>query len=77
MSGADNLTSDVVVITDFGALRMTYYKLVTADVAPSGIIIFLLLTGTKTLSRLIRPKNRTDFRIPDDERLEKLGERVF
>ena len=45
--GADKPASDVVVVTDFGTLRFTLNKLVTADVASSGIIIFLLLANTK------------------------------
>ena len=52
---ADQPPRDVVVITDFGTLRLAFYELVTADVAPSGIIIFLLLAGTKALHRPIRP----------------------
>ena len=42
--GSDKPARDVVVVTDFGTFHLTLYKFVTADVALSGIIIFLLLT---------------------------------
>ena len=64
VGGIDKSARDVVVVTDFGTFRFTLYKLVTADVAPSGIIIFLLLAGTEALYRTIRPKNRHDLGFP-------------
>ena len=45
VGGADKPFRDVVVITDFGTLLFALYKLVSADVASRGIIIFLLLAG--------------------------------
>ena len=77
MGGADKQARDVVVVTDFGTLRFTLYKLATADVAPSGIIIFLLLASTKALYRLIRLENRYDLSFLHDERVKKLGKRVL
>ena len=77
VSGADKPARDVVVVTDFGTLCFTLYKLVTADVAPSGIIIFLLLAGTKALYRPIRSNNRHDLSFPHNERVKKLGESVL
>ena len=77
VGGADKPARDVIVVTDFGTLRFTLYKLVTADVASSGIIIFLLLANTKALHRPIRPENRHDLCFPHDERVKKLGERVL
>ena len=74
---ADKPARDLVVVTDFGTLRFTIYKLVTADVAPSCIIIFLELAGTKALHCLIRPENRYDLCFPHNERVKKLGERVL
>ena len=55
VGGADKPARDVVVVTDFGTLRFTFYELVTADVAPSSIIIFFLLAGTEALHRPICP----------------------
>ena len=55
VSSADNPASNVVVVTDFRALCFSLYKLVTADVASSGIIIFFFLAGTKALNRPICP----------------------
>ena len=43
VSSADKPACDVIVVTDFGTLRFTLNKLVMADVAFSGIIIFILL----------------------------------
>ena len=54
VSGADKPALDVFVVTDVKTLRFTLYKLATADVAPIGIIIFLLLASTKALHCLIR-----------------------
>ena len=53
--GADKRARDVVVVTDFGTLRFPFYELVTADVAPRFIIIFLMLTGTKAFHCSICP----------------------
>ena len=77
VSGADKPARDVVVVTDLGTLRFTLYELVTADVAPSGIIIFLLLSGTEALHCLIRSENRYDLSFPHDERVKELGKRVL
>ena len=77
VGGADKPARDVVMVTDFWTFRFTLYKLVTADVAPSGIIIFLLLTGTVALHRPIRPKNRHDLGFLHDKRVKELSERVF
>ena len=54
MGGAYKRPHDVVVITDFGTLRLALYELVMAEVPPSGIIIFVLLAGTEALNRPIR-----------------------
>ena len=45
VSSSDKPACNVVVVTDFGTLCLTLNELVTADVAPCGIIIFLLLAG--------------------------------
>ena len=77
VSSVDKPACDVVEITDLGTLRLTLNKLVTADVAPSDIIILLLLARAKALHLLIRPENRHDFCFPLDESVKKLGERVL
>ena len=77
VGNADKPARDVVVVTNFGTLRVTLYELVTADVATSGIIIFILLAGTEALHRPIRPENRHDLCFPHDERVKEFGERVF
>ena len=77
VSCADKPARNVVVVTDFRTLRLTLYKLVMADVAPSDIIIFLLLAGTKALHCQICMKNRYDLRFPHDERIKEFSERIF
>ena len=67
----------MVVVSDFMTFRFTLYKLVTADVAPSGIIIFFLLASTQALHRSICRKYRYDFRFPHDKRVKELGDRVL
>ena len=64
MGCADKLARDVIVVTDFGTLCFILYELVTAHVAPRGIIIFLLLASTEALHGLIRPENRNYLRFP-------------
>ena len=53
VGGADKPAPDVVVVSDFGALSLTFYKLVSADVALRGIIILLFLVSTQAIHRLI------------------------
>ena len=77
VGGSDKPVRDMVVVSDFRTLRFTIYELVTADVAPSGIIIFHLLAATQALHRSICPKYRYDFGFPHDKRVKELGERVF
>ena len=67
----------MVVVTDFGTLRLAFYELVTANAAPHCIIIFHLLASTKAYHRQIRPENRQDLCFPHDERVKKLAERIF
>ena len=75
--GADEPARDMVVVSDFRTLCFTFYKLVTADVAQSGIIVFLLLAGTQALHRSICPKYRYEFRFPYNKRVKEHGERVL
>ena len=77
VGGADKPASNVVMVTDFGTLRFILYKLVTADVAPSGIIIFFLLADTKSLHCPIRLENRHNLCFPHNKRVKELGDRVL
>ena len=77
LSGADNPARYVVVVTFFRTLCFTLYKLVTADVAPSCIIIFLLLANTEALHRPIPSENRYNICFLQNQRVKKLGERVL
>ena len=77
LSSDDKPACNVVVVTDFGTLRLTFNKLVTADVAKCGIIILLLLAGAKALHRPIRPENRHDLYFPHDERVKERPARLL
>ena len=77
LGGDDKPAHDVVVVTDFWTLCLAVYKLVTANVAPSGIIIILLLASTTALYPQILFENRHDFCFLHDERVIKLSERVI
>ena len=77
VSSADKPACDVVVVTGFGTLRLTFNKRVTADVAASSIIILFLLASAEALHRPICPENRHDLCFPHDESVRKLGERVL
>ena len=67
----------MVVVTDFWAFCYSLYNAVTADVTPSGIIIFILLAGTYALHRSISLKKRYDLCFPQNENVKKLDERVL
>ena len=54
VGGADKIPRSVVLITDFGILRIAFYEQETTDVALSGSIKFSLLAGTEALHRPIR-----------------------
>ena len=69
--GADEVSHDVVVITDFGALRLAPLEIVAAYVAPRGIVIHLLAC-TQTLHLLIRPENLHNLRLPLNKHVETL-----
>ena len=77
MGGADKSASNVVVVTNFGALCFILYKLVTEDVALSAIIICCLLANTKALHCPIRLNNRHDLCFTHDKQVKKLGEHVY
>ena len=57
----------LVVVSDYGTARLTLYELVSADVAPGGIIILHLLLGTQTIHRSIRPEFRNNPRFPNNK----------
>ena len=67
----------MIVVTDIGTVRVTLYEFVTANVAPCGIIIFVLFAGTEALYRPICSKNRYDLCFPHNKRVKELGERVL
>ena len=77
VGSADKPASHLVVVTDFGTFCFSLYELVTANVEPSGIMIFLLLAGTEALHRPIRQENRHNLCFPHNEQVKKLGERVL
>ena len=65
VGSADKPARNVVVVSDFGALSLTFYKLVSANVSPRGIIIFLLLASTQAIHRSIRPEFRNYLCFPN------------
>ena len=67
----------MIVVSDFKTLRFILFELVTADVAPSGLIIFLLLASTQALHRAICLKYCYNFRFSHKKRVKELGDRVF
>ena len=77
VAGADKPVRYVVVITDFEAISLTLYRLVSSHVAPRSIIILLLLESTKAIYCLIRLEFLNYFCFPNDKGVYELGERVF
>ena len=55
VGGADKATGYVVVVTDFGTLRLAHQELVSADIAPCCIIKLLLLASIEPVNRSIFP----------------------
>ena len=74
---ANKPARDVVVGTDFGAIDLAFYELVTTNVAARKINLLVLLAGTQTFHRPIFLENRHDLGFQDDKRVEELGERVL
>ena len=54
VGGAYKPARYVVVVANFGTPPLALYELVSADVAPGGIIILLLLASTWAIHRSIR-----------------------
>ena len=77
MGGDDKPARDVIVVTNFGTLSFTLYKLGTADVAPCGIFIFLLLAGTKALHCSCRSENRHNLSLIHVKQVKKLGKSIL
>ena len=67
VGGADKPACNVVMVTEFGATSITFFKLVSADVSPRGIIIFLLLASTKAIHRTICSKFLNYLRFPNNK----------
>ena len=76
-SGAEDESGDVVVVTDFRPFRIALLESVAADVALRRVLILLPLICTHALHRSIRPKFLHNRRLPLDEHVQELGERIF
>ena len=77
MSRAEKVPRYVVVITDLRFPRIVFFERVAADVALRRIIKLFSILGTRALHRTIRPKLLYDYRLPLNEHVQKLGERIF
>ena len=62
--GADEPVCDMVVVSGLRTLRFTFYELVTADVAPSAIIVFPLAGGHSGASSLYLSELSLRFPLP-------------
>ena len=74
---ADKPARYVVLVSDFKALCLTLYKLVSADIATADIFLLLLLAGTLAIHCLIRPEFINYLRFPNDTGVYELDERVL
>ena len=77
MSGTDEETRDVVMVTDLRPLRVVLFETVAADVALRRVLVRLSLLSTHTLHRSIRPELLHNRRLPLDEYIQELGERIL
>ena len=77
VSSADEESCDVVVVTDLRPLRIVLLKCLAANVAFGHVFILLPLLGTHPLYRSIRPKLLHDRRLPLDENVQELVERIL
>ena len=67
VGAADKPARNVVVVSEFGPLSLNFYKLVSANVEPRNIIIFLLLASTQAIHCSIFSKFLNYLRFPNDK----------
>ena len=77
VSGADNESSDVVVVTDFRPPRIVHLERVAADIALRCLVILFTLLGTYSFHWSICPELLHDRRLLLDEHVQNLGERIL
>ena len=77
VSGADEESRDVVVVTDLRPLWIVFLERVAANVTLSRIVIFFLFLTTNAVHWSICPKLLDDRRLPLDEYVQELGERIL
>ena len=77
VSSADKESCDVVVLTDLRPFRIVFLKWLAADVAFGRVLILLSFLSTHPLYRPIRLELFHDRRLPLDENVQELGERIF
>ena len=77
VSGADEESCDVVVVTDLRSFRIVFFKRLAADVAFARVFILRPLLGTHALHWSIRSQLLDYRRLPLDEHVQELGKRFL
>ena len=77
VSGAEEKSLDLVVVTDLRPIRICFLEGVAADVALRSVFILFPLLGTHALHRSICPKLHHDRRHQFDEHVQELSERIL
>ena len=77
MSGADEESRDVVVVTDLQPCRIVILERVALDLALRRVLKLFPLLSTHALYWWIRPELLHDRNLPLDERFQELGMRIL
>ena len=77
MSGADEESSDVIMVSDLRPLRIVLLESVAADVALCCVLVFLSLLSAHSLHRSIGSELLEDCRFTLHKDVQELGERIF
>ena len=77
VSGSEEESSDVIVITDLRPLRIVLHERVAADVALRRVLVFLPLLGAQLLHWSIGSELLDDRSLPLDEDVSELGKCIF
>ena len=77
MSGADEKSSDVIMVSDLRPFRIVLLQRVTADVALRRVLAFLPLLNAHSLHRSIGLELLEDRRFPLYKNVQELGQRIL
>ena len=76
VSGANEKSSDVIMVSDLRPLWIVLLERVAADIALRRVLVFLSLLSAHSFHRSIGSELLDDRRLPLDEYVQELGQRI-